>query len=130
VNIAERTMFIATHDPVEVNVDFGKMGKLAQAMLKESLDALINMDEVMAKRVVLEDDKMDAMNRDVYGEVQRRIKETPQYCEYLIHLLSVARHLERIADHASNIADDVIYLVTGDIVRHKSEDYVGETEEG
>ncbi len=123
VNIAERVLYLANNDPLPIKADFEGMGQLVQAMLQNGLDALVNMDTDLAQKVVMQDDQVDAMNRDIYLEIQEGLRTNPERCEYLIHLLGVSRHLERIGDHASNIAEDVIYLVRGEIVRHKSEDF-------
>ena len=123
VNIAERVLYLANNDPLPIKADFEGMGQLVQSMLQNGLDALVNMDTELAQKVVVQDDQVDAMNRDIYLEIQEGLRTNPDRCEYLIHLLGVSRHLERIGDHASNIAEDVIYLVRGEIVRHKSEDF-------
>jgi phosphate transport system protein len=92
-------------------------------MLKESLDALINHDSELAHKVCASDDVVDQMNRQMYLKVQNAILKNPEQISTLIHLLSASRHLERIADHTTNIAEDVIYMVEGQIVRHKTEEY-------
>jgi len=99
------------------------MAEKTQAMVKKSLDALINIDCDLASQVCQADDEIDSINRQMYDQVKDQIKEAPENIETLIHLLSVSRHLERIADHATNIAEDVIYMVKGEIVRHKTENY-------
>ncbi len=123
VNIAERALYIAEHDETEVPLDFDEMARLAQQMVKDSLDALVNMDADLARQVCAADDDVDAINRDMYMEVQQNIRRNPEHLESLIHLLSASRHLERIADHATNIAEDVVYMVGGEIIRHHAEDY-------
>ena len=123
VNIAERSKFLAEHKPVDVPFDFDAMARKTQAMLKQSLDALVNMDCELAHQVCAADSQVDAINREMYGQVKEGIVKHPEWIEALIHLLSVSRHVERIADHATNIAEDVIYMVEGQIVRHKAEDY-------
>jgi phosphate transport system protein len=80
------------------------------------------MDTVLAHEVCLADDEVDELNRDVYTQVYRLIKEQPENVEILINYISVSRHLERIADYATNIAEDVIYLVEGKIIRHQPDD--------
>ena len=124
VNVAERTLFISQHPPVNVNLDFQTMSSKAQWMLKHSLDALVEQDLDLARRVCEADDEVDDMNRDMYNLVQNAIKETPEQIEVLIHLLSTSRHLERVADLATNIAEDVIYMIEGEIVRHRTESYL------
>jgi phosphate transport system protein len=123
VNIAERAVFLATQPKVSVSLDFAGMAHKAQLMLKKSLDSLVNLSVELAAEVCKFDDEIDAMNRRMYIDVQEAIRAYPEQLGSLIHLLSVSRHLERIADHTTNIAEDVIYMIEGDIVRHKTEDY-------
>jgi len=92
-------------------------------MLKLAIDALINMDADTAMRVIDMDDIVDEMNRKMFEVIYKRIREVPHKAEVLIHHLSATRHLERVADHATNIAEDVIYMITGEIVRHQAEDF-------
>ena len=123
VNIAERSQFVSSQRPIDMPFDFETMAEKTQAMVKKSLDALINIDCNLASEVCQADDEIDAINRHMYDQVKDQIKLNPENIETLIHLLSVSRHLERIADHATNIAEDVIYMVKGEIVRHKTENY-------
>ncbi len=123
VNIAERAVFLATQPKPDISFDFTAMANVAQSMLKKSIDALVNQSVELAKEVCTADDIIDAMNREMYLKVQNAILAHPEQIASLIHLLSVSRHLERIADHATNIAEDAIYMIEGRIVRHKTEDY-------
>jgi phosphate transport system protein len=123
VNIAERAMFLATQPEVNVELDFTTMAVKTQEMLKKSLDALVNLNAGLAREVCACDDEIDAMNRQMYLIVQDAMNTHPDQIEPLTHLLSASRHLERIADHATNIAEDVIYMIEGEIVRHKTEEY-------
>lgn len=123
VNVAERAAFLATQPPVNISFDFEKMASKAQDMLKRSIDALVSFNAQVAHEVCASDDEIDAMNRQVYLTIEEAIGAHPEQTESLIHTLSVSRHLERIADHATNIAEDVIYMIDGSIVRHKAEDY-------
>ena len=123
VNVAERAVFLASREPVAVPFDFAGMARKAQSMLRKSLDALVSLDIEVAHDVRTADDEVDAMNRQMYRQVQEGIREHPDRLESLIQLLSASRHLERVADHATNIAEDVIYMVAGEIVRHKAEDF-------
>lgn len=123
VNIAERGEFLAGHKQIDVPFDLEKMAEKTQSMLKKSLDALIKTDCDLANWVCAADDEVDAMNRQMFVIVQDRIHSNPEQTESLMQLLSASRHLERIADHATNIAEDVIYMAEGKIVRHKTEEY-------
>lgn len=122
VNIAERAVFLARSREVTCTFDFSDMANKVQAMLKQSLDALVNMDSDLAQVVCAADDEIDAANRQMYVQVQDAIRKGPEHLEALVHLLSTSRHLERIADMATNIAEDVIYMVKGEIIRHQTED--------
>jgi phosphate transport system protein len=122
-NIAERAAFLAQQPPHHVPIDFRQMAEKTQAMLRKSLDSLVNMDPVLALQVCAADDEVDAINRQMYDRIQDAIRAHPEQLEALMHLLAVSRHLERIADHATNIAEDVVYMVQGDIVRHRAADY-------
>jgi phosphate transport system protein len=97
------------------------MSDKVKAMLKESLDALVTMDVSRAYEVWRKDDEVDEINREMYKRVLEAIRTNTQDTDCLIQLLSVSRYLERIADHTTNIAQDVIYLIRGDIVRHNPE---------
>jgi len=123
VNIAERALFLSEEDPLDLPIRFDNMAQKAQAMLKSALDALVNMDSELAREVWAADDEVDAINREMYARIQAGILERPSRVDSLMHLLAVSRHLERIADHATNIAEDVVYMVDGEIVRHRSTDF-------
>jgi len=123
VNLAERGEFLAKQKGINIPFDLEAMTEKTQSMLRQSLDALVNMDSRLAQQVCIADDEVDAMNRQMFDIVQDGIRANPEQMETLIHLLSASRHLERIADYATNIAEDVIYMVEGKIVRHKAEEY-------
>lgn len=118
VNIAQRTDVIAKHDDKEFFFDFVNMAEKAQAMLRMSLDALVNLDEDLAFKVLTLDDEVDQIKKDAYDVIKKAMKGNPDRLGYLINLLLISRHLERLADHATNIAEEVIYLIEGEIVRH------------
>ena len=123
VNIAERSVFLASVPQVSAAFDFARMSSKTESMLNRSLDALVNMSSELAHEVCIDDDEVDGINRQMYLNIQEAIQKEPDKIASLIHLLSVSRHLERIADHATNIAEDVIYMVDGEIVRHREEEY-------
>lgn len=127
VNVAERAIFLAKQKPVDAPLDFAVMVEKTQEMLRKSLDALVEGDATLAHKVCLADDEVDAINREMYVQVQENLRIHPDQIESLIHLLSASRHLERIADHATNIAEDVIYMIEGHIVRHKEERFGSKT---
>ncbi|MDF1536634.1 MAG: phosphate signaling complex protein PhoU [bacterium] len=123
VNLAERAAFLCTRPPLNLPLDFSGMADKAQEMVRLSLDSFINMDVDLSRKVIRMDDVVDDMNKEMFDMVYAKIKEIPDRAESLIHTLSATRHLERIADHATNIAEDVIYMVTGEIIRHQAEDF-------
>ncbi|MGE4159569.1 MAG: phosphate signaling complex protein PhoU [Planctomycetota bacterium] len=118
VNIAERARSLATMPGADLGFDIPGMASRAQSMLRESLDALVNLDVAKARKVCGEDDAVDAMHARIYSQAKDIVVKDPKVIEVLLPNLSVARNLERIADHATNIAEDVIYMVDGAIVRH------------
>ncbi|MEX2561443.1 MAG: phosphate signaling complex protein PhoU [Pirellulales bacterium] len=121
-NIAKRVLFLARADRVDVPVDFRAMAVRAQDMVKRSLDALVNADASLAHQVRQDDDELDAMRRAIHEKIRQAIRASPDQTETLMKLYSVAKHLERLGDMATNVAEDVIYMVQGDIVRHQDED--------
>jgi len=127
VNIAERVDNISRRPPVKVPFEYSTMAEKTETMLHRSLDALVGLDADLAYKVCLSDDEVDDINRDIYDKIKVVIQEQPDRVGYLINLLFIARHLERIADHATNIAEEVIYMVEGEIPRHRKEILVPET---
>jgi phosphate transport system protein len=123
VNIAERAASLATQPKMELPFDFSNMAKKVQIMVTKSLNALVNIDAPLAREVLTLDDAVDALNREMYEQVNQGIQKHPENLSMLIHYLSVSRNLERIADHATNIAEDVVYMIEGAIVRHHAESY-------
>ncbi len=118
VNIAERALDLMKYEQLPVPFEFAPMSKKVYAMVKKSLDALVNLDQHLAREVIALDDEVDALHHKSYGMVIERIQHRPAQIEALICYLVVSRYLERIADLATNIAEDVIYLIEGEIVRH------------
>jgi phosphate transport system protein len=118
VNIAERTLYLCTEQPIEAPSDLAVMRTKALAMLTGSLESLIGLNTKRAHEVRTADDEVDEINRQIFKEFTTAVRKNPDTVESLLCYLSVSRHLERIADYATNIAEDVIYLVDGEIVRH------------
>ncbi|MCD4788257.1 MAG: phosphate signaling complex protein PhoU [Desulfobacterales bacterium] len=118
VNIAERVQVIAKRQRLDIPFNHSLMAEKSESMLEKSLDSFVNMDVDIALRVCTLDDEVDNMMNEAYDVVKHAIGKHPDRVSYLINLLLVSRHLERIADHATNIAEEVIYLVEGEIVRH------------
>ena len=118
VNIAERVDVIAKLDLSDFFFDYSSMGEKVQEMLKMSLDALVNMDYDLAYSVVMRDDEVDQIKSEAYDRIKQAMSKHPDKIGYLINLLLISRHLERLADHATNVAEEVIYLIEGEIIRH------------
>ncbi len=121
VHVAERALFLCGQPALDIPFRLGEMAEKAQAMLKAVLDAFVNLNADAARQVCTADSEIDAINRYVFLQVKKAVAETPANFEPLIQVLHIARHLERIADHATNIAEDLIYMVEGRIVRHTAE---------
>jgi phosphate transport system protein len=119
VNIASRAVGLSRiTTPPKVHVALDEALERVQTMLRRALEALVHLDESAARSVMAEDDVVDEMNRTAHKQVIEAIKTHPTDAERLVMLLSVSKNLERIADHTTNIAEDVIYMIGGEIVRH------------
>ena len=118
VNIAEAAQRYASHPPVKQIVDIPQMGDIAQSMLRDALDSFVQRDTRMAHQVLNEDDRLDTLKTQVFRELLTHILEDPSTVEPALDLILVSRHLERIGDHATNIAEDVIFMVSALDVRH------------
>ncbi len=118
VNIAQRMQTILKKESPGFIFDYSEMAQKAEAMLKMSLDALVNLDLDLAFKVLKLDDEVDEIQKQAYRLIKKAIPKHPDRAGYLINLLLVSRHLERLADHATNIAEDVIYMIEGEIIRH------------
>ena len=118
VNIAERAAGLAGAPEVHVPEKLNHMAKVALDMLRLSLDAFVAQDTRLAREVCSQDDIVDALNREIIDELLLMMKGSPDLIEPALQLFSASRHVERVADHATNIAEDVIFVVNGRIVRH------------
>lgn len=119
VNIAQRVVSIAKRPTVAYNFDYSVMANKAEAMLRMSLDSLVNQDLDNAIRVLHLDDEVDAIKDEVYDLIKKAIAGgVTDDIGYMINLLLISRHIERLADHATNIAEEVVYMIEGEIVRH------------
>lgn len=117
-NIAKRVVFLTSAPRVDLSDDFGEMATRAQSMVKQSLDALVNADATLARHVCDLDDEVDEFRSKVESKIEQQIEQHPERTEALLRLMSVARHLERLADMATYVAEEVVYMVEGEIVRH------------
>lgn len=119
VNIAEAARRYATRPPVKKLIDIPRMADIAQAMLRDALDAYVRHDTALAQMVLNEDDRLDALKTQVFRELLTYMLQDPKTIEPALDLILVSRHLERIGDHATNIAEDVIFMVSARDVRHQ-----------
>jgi len=118
VNIAEAGKRYITHPPVKQLIDIPKMGDIAQAMLRDALDAFVKRDISLAQQVLNEDDRLDGLKTQVFRDLLTFMLKDQGTVEPALDLILVSRHLERIGDHATNIAEDVIFMVSALDVRH------------
>ena len=121
-NIAKRVGQLARGQQIDLPPEIRTMAMQAQEMFKESLDAVVNGDTALARHVREQDDAVDEGRQRIRERVLRGITETPEIAESLMRINSVSKHIERLADMATNIAEDVIYMVEGEIVRHRASD--------
>jgi phosphate transport system protein len=117
-DIAERAAHLAKFPPFPVPVQLQSMTDMTTSMVRQSLDAFVNLDSRHARRVCRLDDEVDRCNEEIIQELIKTMRTSPDMVEPGLSLFSATRHLERIADHATNIAEDVVYLVEGAIIRH------------
>ena len=119
VNIAERTQSLCEYPEFPIPDKLDLMAELSMKMLRGSLDAFVNLDPEAARDIGATDDEVDLLNVEIIDELVRLMQERPENVSPGLHCFSAARQVERIADHATNIAEDVVYLVLGEIVRHQ-----------
>jgi phosphate transport system protein len=125
VNIAERTVYLAQHEPIGAPLErIRLMVEKVRVMLRLSIDALVNIDTAAARQVIAADDEVDAINAALIRELLALMATDPGVIERAVHTLLISRHLERIADYACNISEDVVFMVEGEIIRHRTEDYM------
>jgi phosphate transport system protein len=120
-NIAKRVTQLEGGDPYDLPPEIRTMATQAQEMVRQCLDAVVKRDPTLARQVREEDDIVDEARQRIQRRVLQGIKDHPENVENLLRINSVSKHIERIADMATNIAEDVVYMVEGDIVRHRSE---------
>ncbi len=122
-NIAERAKSLDLYPLYPVPAEIEEMVAISTKMVKDALDAFVEHDPRKAVQVIHEDDRMDSLNRTVIQQIQDTMRQSPEDVDPALHCFSASRHLERISDLATNIAEDVIYLVDGNIVRHQHDTY-------
>ena len=120
VHIAERACGLMPGTEIAVLDKLKEMARIALEMLHCVIDAYVALDSGMARKVCAKDDTVDELNREIIRELVQTMQRSPDLVEASMHLFSASRHVERVADHATNIAEDVVYLVEGEIIRHRS----------
>ncbi|GIX04708.1 MAG: phosphate transport system regulatory protein PhoU [Planctomycetaceae bacterium] len=119
-SIAERALGIAGYDELAVPETMKEMSRQALDMLHRSLDAYVHLDVALAREVCRRDEAVDQLNREIIAELTDLMRRRSDLVEPCVHLFSASRQIERVADHATNIAEDVVYLVQGEIIRHRN----------
>ncbi|MFQ5700228.1 MAG: phosphate signaling complex protein PhoU [Acidobacteriota bacterium] len=119
LNIAERAAYLCSHEPLVPTVEFSSMAKHTLTMLRRSLDALIGRNTVLAREVLAMDDRIDEANRRMFARLQDLMRQDPELIDRCVQLISVSRYLERIADLTTNIAEDVVFMIDGELIRHQ-----------
>lgn len=123
VNIAERAAYLSNLKALQISLNFSGMADKVREMLRRSLDAFAGSNTKLAREVLAMDDEVDDANKEMFVSLQELMHKDHDTIERAVHLLSVSRHLERMGDLATNIAEDVIYMVEGELIRHRAEDY-------
>ena len=123
VNIAERAAALTALPPIAVPQRLNTMSHLAMIMVDDALAAYVNLDVPAAIDICRRDSDVDELNRQIIAELTEVMQKSPELVPPAMHLFSACRHIERIGDHATNIAEDVVYLVQGDIVRHQVDSF-------
>jgi phosphate transport system protein len=118
INIAEAVRRYLRHAPVKELIDIPRMAEIAQSMLRDSLDSYVRRDIALAQSVLNQDDELDALKTQVFRDLLTHMLQDPNTIEPGLDLILISRHLERIGDHATNIAEDVIFMVSARDVRH------------
>ena len=118
VNIAERALELNKEPLLKPYIDIPRMSRIAQQMVVDTITAYINKDSALAKDVIMHDDEMDELNEGIWEELMAIMTRDPSTISRAVKITYVSKYLERIADHATNIAEDVIYMAKGKIIRH------------
>jgi phosphate transport system protein len=119
VSIAQRAKAVQEYPAFRVPDQLPRMVVITTQMVRGAMDAFVNLDAAAARRIMAMDEQVDQLNREIINDLQHIMQTRPELVPAALHCFSAVRHTERIADHATNIAEDVVYLVEGDIVRHR-----------
>lgn len=123
--IAKRTKSLSKTTRLGILSELNPIAKKVKAMLKKSLDALVNLDVELARDVIASDDEVDELTKQFLQKTVVAVEKEPGRAKDYFHVRSISKNLERIADSSTNVAEDVVYLCSGEIIRHKDEDYMG-----
>ena len=118
-DMAKNGIALSTLPRPKIPLDLHQMSYLVKAIVRKSLDALMDIDSFLAREAISDDDAINAMKAEMKAEIVSALQKEPEHAESLITLLAITHRLERIGDHATNIAEDVIYMVEAEIVRHQ-----------
>ncbi len=118
-NMAERALDLAAHDPLDLPLQFERMTEVVRVMLHDALDALVSRNSELARDVCARDRQVNEIHRENFAALQARMQSAPASVERCVDLLSASRQLERMADQTTNIAEDVVFLVEGVVIRHR-----------
>lgn len=129
-NIARRAKFLARREPVDFPIQLENMGREVRDMVRQSLDALVYRDLDVARAVCVKDDEVSSMKGQLKRQIRELMMEEPEMIHSYLKLMDVPRHLGRIAELSSKIAKDVIYLISGEIVRHRGPEFFDDEDEG
>lgn len=122
-NIAKRARYLSKREKIDLISDFEPVAEKVQNMVKKSLDALVNTDMNLAREVCAADDEVDRMTKQMLKRTISANEKNPERSKDYVSVRTISKNLERIADAATNIAEDVVYLCSGDIIRHQAEDF-------
>ncbi len=125
VNISETTEYLLQESQLKPLIDVPRMAQIATKMLKDALDSFVNRDENLARSVLIRDDQVDELKSQVFRELLTYMISDPSTIKRALDLILISRNLERIADHATNIAEDVVFVVAGKDIRHHAEENEG-----
>lgn len=124
VNIAERAIELNREPLLKPYIDIPRMSRIAQHMVIDTINAFINEDKALAKDVIMRDDEMDELNEAIWEELMAIMTRDPSTISRAVKITYISKYLERIGDHATNISEDVIYMVDGKIIRHMEPDQI------
>jgi phosphate transport system protein len=121
VNIAERADYISRHPVLALPGELNRMADGVRGMVRDSLDSLVRKDANLAREVLKRDDMIDEHNRNMFDKMTKLMMKDAEQVKQAIAFMSSSRALERIADHATNVAEDVVFMIEGEIIRHRGE---------